>query len=597
MSVPGDVSNNAPGAAAAAPTTKTVPYAEDDLRQAVMPGEGEMARLMRAHDWSGTPLGPVASWPQSLRTAVSLILHSQHPMWIGWTPQAYFLYNDPYIEVLSRAKHPWALGRPAAEVWSEIWDVCGPLADKVFREGQASFVDDLRLFMDRGDYLEETWYSFSYSPIRDESGGVGGLFCPSNDTTPKVIGARRLRTLSELATGIQAGAMTTTASASVAQELWKNPDDIPFALLYVKSPNGRHAYLNQAVRLDGAGEFLAPQSVDLTGESGGPVFWPLSDVFTTRMPRKVSVKQFDAIPRGLANQRVSDAIVLPVVSRGDDKPLGVLIAGLNPTRRLDADYQTFFELVATQVGTAIQSARVVEDEKKRADMLAEIDKAKTTFFSNVSHEFRTPLTLMLGPLEDSLSGTSLPPNDREHVEVAHRNARRLLKLVNSLLDFSRIEAGRARAVYQPTDLSSLTAELASNFRSACERAGLELIVDCPPLSEAVFVDREMWEKIVLNLLSNAFKFTFEGKISVRIRESGGRVELSVSDTGVGIPEAELPRLFERFNRIAGQRSRSFEGSGIGLALVQELVKLHGGSISVESQVGDGTTFVVSVPFG
>jgi PAS domain-containing protein len=158
-------------------------------------GGGEMGRLIREFDWSAHPLGRASEWPQSLKTAISLILNSQHPMWIGWGPEMSFLYNDAYLHVLGLAKHPKALGRPAADVWPEIWDVCGPLADKVFREGQASFVDDVRLFMDRGDYLEETWYSFSYSPIRDESGGVGGLFCPSNDTTPKVIGARRLRTL------------------------------------------------------------------------------------------------------------------------------------------------------------------------------------------------------------------------------------------------------------------------------------------------------------------------------------------------------------------------------------------------------------------
>jgi signal transduction histidine kinase/FixJ family two-component response regulator len=288
---------------------------------------------------------------------------------------------------------------------------------------------------------------------------------------------------------------------------------------------------------------------------------------------------------------------LPVISRGDDKPLGVLMAGMNPTRRSDPDYQTFFELVATQVGTVIQNARVTEEEKKRADMLEQLDHAKTAFFSNVSHEFRTPLTLMIGNLEAALAGTSVPQNEREQLDMAHRNSLRLLKLVNSLLDFSRIEAGRAHATYRPTDVALLTAELASNFRSACDRAGLKLVVDCPALPQPVYVDPGMWEKIVLNLLSNAFKFTFAGAITVGLREVDGQVELSVHDTGVGIPKAELPRLFERFHRIAGQRSRSYEGSGIGLALVQELVKLHGGEIHAESEAGLGTTLTIRIPFG
>jgi len=566
-------------------------------------GGGEMGRLIREYDWSSHRLGKPAAWPRSLKTAVSLILNSQHPMWIGWGQEMSFLYNDAYLHVLGLAKHPNALGRPASEVWSEIWDVCGPLADKVFRFGEASFVDDVRLFMQRGDHLEETYYSFSYSPIRDESGGVGGLFCPSTDTTPKVLGARRLRTLSELAGGAYAGEMTDAACAMVAHELAKNPDDVPFALLYIANAEGTQILLKQMIGLSGFAppldQIVAPRIVELTPGVSGPsnTIWPLAEVFASKAARQVDLPALDAFPVGPAAQPVCHAMILPVVSRGDVKPLGVLISGMNPTRRADPDYATFFELMATQVGTVIQNARVTEDEKKRADMLEQLDRAKTAFFSNVSHEFRTPLTLMIGTLEDSLSSATLPPPERERLEVAHRNSLRLLKLVNSLLDFSRIEAGRAQAAYQPTDLAALTAELASNFRSACERAGLKLEVDCPPLQEPVYVDRGMWEKIVLNLLSNAFKFTFAGEIAVRVRAANAEAELVVSDTGVGIPKDQLPRLFERFHRVAGQKSRSYEGSGIGLALVQELVKLHGGVIVCESSVGFGTAFTVRIPLG
>ncbi len=165
---------------------------------AIFAGGGQTGALIRRFDWSQTPLGPIEDWPQSLLTSVSIILNSQHPMWIGWGSDNTFLYNDPYIDVLSLAKHPWALGRPAAEVWSEIWDFCGPLADKVFQRGEPSFVNDVQLFMNRGELLEETYYSFSYSPIRDETGNVGGLFCPSAETTLKILSERRLATLSEL---------------------------------------------------------------------------------------------------------------------------------------------------------------------------------------------------------------------------------------------------------------------------------------------------------------------------------------------------------------------------------------------------------------
>jgi PAS domain S-box-containing protein len=559
-------------------------------------GTGEMGNRIRDFDWTATPLGPIESWPHSLKTSVSLILGSRHPMWIGWGPEMTFLYNDAYLHVLGPAKHHRALGRPASEVWAEIWDVCGPLADKVFGNGEASFLDDVQFLMDRGAFLEETFYSFSYSPIRDESGKVRGLFCPSTDVTPKVVNARRLRTLSQLATDALTEKTTIGACATAARTLSGNSDDIPFALLYLADAEGKTASLERIVGCVSPAAAIA-RRIDLRSDSN-PHPWPVRDVFQTARRRTISLNGASGVAFRAADRPVSKAVILPVASRRDHTPYGVLIMGVNPCRPLDADHLTFFELVASQVATAIQNATEAEEEKKRADMLAEIDRAKTVFFSNVSHEFRTPLTLMLGPLENLLANPDrLHGEDREQLLIAHRNSLRLLKLVNSLLDFSRIEAGRMQASYLPTDLSGVTRDLASNFRSAMEHAGLQLIVDCGPLSEPVYVDREMWEKIVLNLLSNAFKFTFEGSVTVRLGRSGGNAVLTVADTGIGIPEEELPRIFERFHRVETAKGRTFEGTGIGLALIQELVKLHGGVVSVDSRLGKGATFTVSLPLG
>ena len=272
------------------------------------------------------------------------------------------------------------------------------------------------------------------------------------------------------------------------------------------------------------------------------------------------------------------------------------MAGVSPRRALDDAYRGFFDLAAEHIATAISNANALEEARGRAEALAEIDRAKTAFFSNVSHEFRTPLTLLLGPTEDALASPEQALRG-EGLLTVHRNALRLLKLVNALLDFSRIEAGRAQAAYQPVDLAAVTSDLASGFRSAIERAGLSLDVVAAPLSEPACVDRGMWEKIVLNLLSNAFKFTFEGGITVAVRETDGGFELSVRDTGVGIPEDELPNVFERFHRVEGARARTHEGSGIGLALVHELVSMHGGETRVESRPGQGSTFTVAIPRG
>jgi PAS domain S-box-containing protein len=519
-------------------------------------------------------------------------------MWVGWGPAKTFLYNDAYISVLSLAKHPWALGRPAAEVWAEIWDFCGPLADKVFAKGQATFVDDVQLFMNRRDFVEETYYSFSYSPIRDEYGKVKGLFCPSKEVTAKVINARRLGTLSELTAKSLIEKSVEGACASAFSTLAKNNDDIPFAMLYLIDRERKHVFLERRCGVEGGIGTLSPERIALSQETPGAFSQAIIEVATTSRSRTVSVKDIEGLPLGPAQQRISEALVLPVTSHGQ-RPVGVLVAGVNPTRTVDAEYRTFYELVSSQIATGIANARSYEEERKRAESLAELDRAKTTFFSNVSHEFRTPLTLMLGPLEDLLAGAEarLAVEDQERLTVIHRNSLRLLKLVNCLLDFSRIEAGRVEAVFQPTDISSLTVELASAFRSAMERAGLQFEVECDPISEPIYIDRDMWEKIVLNLLSNAFKFTFEGRVSLSLRSLADGIQLQISDTGIGVPQEEVPRLFQRFHRVVGARGRTQEGTGIGLALVHELVKIHHGNIHVTSKEGSGSTFTVTIPKG
>jgi signal transduction histidine kinase len=292
-------------------------------------------------------------------------------------------------------------------------------------------------------------------------------------------------------------------------------------------------------------------------------------------------------------------LVLPLPDAANGQTMGFLVLGLSTRLPLDESYASFMTMAGNAVAAALNNAHSYEEEKRRAEALAEIDRAKTAFFSNVSHEFRTPLTLMLGPLEDLLAGRgdALSPAVRTEVEVVHRNALRLLKLVNALLDFSRLEANRVEAAYEPVDLSLLTSDLASAFRASIERAGMKLTIDARPLGEQVYVDREMWEKIVLNLLSNAFKYTLQGEIEVTLKPVDSMVELSIRDTGTGISEQELPRVFQRFHRVQGATGRTHEGTGIGLALVQELVRLHGGTVRVQSVVGAGSTFTVSIPRG
>ncbi len=554
-----------------------------------------MGRLVRSKDWSTTPLGPIASWPQSLRTTVSLCLASNFPISLAWGPQHVQIYNDGYWPICG-GKHPGSMGQDFSECWASPWPVIGDAFERALT-GETSYLENQRMFLDRHGYLEETFFTFSFSPIRDETGGVGGLFHPVTETTAKMVGERRTRALRDLAARAGRPKTSEEAFTLAADTLSAFELDVPFALFYLLNDNGREARL-VACTPSLPTEVMIP-GVDLGDPEESA--WCLADVVRANESRQLDDLEGRLGPFscGPYPETVHTALALPITPPGCDHPVAVFVAGVSTRLPLNDTYRAFYDLLAAAVTSAVANARASEEECKRAEGLAEIDRAKTAFFSNVSHEFRTPLTLMLGPLEDELAERTspLPPARHQRLETAHRNTLRLLKLVNTLLDFSRVEAGRVEASYEATNLDSYTVDLVSGFRSAIEKAHLTLTVDCPPLPEPVYVDKDMWEKIVLNLLSNAFKHTFEGGIRTTLTWCGDCVEFAVTDSGVGIPENQVPRLFERFHRVTGARSRTHEGTGIGLALVQDLIRVHGGTIRVESREGRGSTFTVSVKTG
>ncbi|WP_414571739.1 ATP-binding protein [Nostoc sp. CCY 9925] len=618
-------------------------------------GGGEMGARMRELDWSKTSLGPTQHWPQSLKTAVRIMLTSRQPMFVWWGDELINLYNDPYKAIIG-GKHPEALGQPASHVWREIWDQVGPRAESAMLKNEGTYDEALLLIMERNGYPEETYYTFSYSPVPNDEGKTGGIICANTDDTQRIIGERQLKLLRELATRTADARTFDEACTLSASCLETNPYDLPFAMIYLVDPDQQQVFLARTCRIH-PNHIAVPETVALDSDA----VWPFAEVMTTHQTKLVDILEadFGSLPCGVWQRSPHQAVAVPIAPSGQTGKAGILVAGLNPFRLFDESYRGFIELIAAQIAASIANAQAYEQERKRAEALAEIDRAKTVFFSNVSHEFRTPLTLMLGPLEEILtnSGGLLPANEQEQLKMVQRNGLRLLKLVNSLLDFSRIEAGRVQASYEPTDLAMFTAELASVFRSAIERAGMQLLVNCPPLPAPVYVDRQMWEKIVFNLLSNAFKFTLAGKIVVNLqwlekedkgtggygergqgdKGTGGHgergqedkgtggygdvgnlsqrltaspplrvpasspasafVEFSVQDTGIGIPAAEIPHLFERFHRVKGSQGRTFEGSGIGLSLVQELVKMHGGTVQVSTVLGAGSCFTVSIPTG
>ncbi|MGW4421004.1 SpoIIE family protein phosphatase [Streptosporangium sp. NPDC004631] len=531
---------------------------------------GEMGERIRRHDWEATPLGPIGRWSAPLRSAVDIALSARAQIVLFWGPEYIAIYNDPYIPTIG-AKHPAALGRPAAENWSETWEVLKPLLDRVRDTEEPFWAQDHPFLLRRHGFLEQTYFDVSYGPVHLADGTVGGVLCLVSETTGRVLGERRMRTLSLV--GVATSGMTTRVDVARAtvSALADARDDVPFSLVYLLDDDGD---LRIALPHDAAPERIAADDDLLRSVAG--------DGGVTTVPGE----RFGASEQ---------AVAVPITSGTELQ--GLLVCGVNPRLQPGGPYQEFFEVLASGVSRALSAARTHERERREARTLAELDSAKTAFFATVSHELRTPLTLILGPLEELLDDPALGPGHQAVLRTARRNALRLLALVNDVLNFTGAGSGRARAHYQRTDLAAQTGELASVFRSALESAGLTLRVEGEPLPEPVHIDRRMWERVVFNLLSNALKHTFTGGVTVGVRPGDGCATVTFSDTGIGIAEHEIPNIFERFHRIPGSPSRRHDGMGIGLALVRELVALHGGRIEVDSLLGRGTTFTVTLPYG
>ena len=559
-------------------------------------GGGKMGELIRSKDWSKTALGSPDTWPQSLRTTISLCIASNFPIAIVWGPNRVQIYNDGYLPITGDM-HPVSMGQDFAACWVSAWPVIGQAFEEASL-GQARFLENQHIFLDRYGYKEETFFTFSFSPILDESGGVGGLFHPVLELTQQTLAERRLKILSTVANHTVKARTADEAIALIVDCLKDFELDIPFVLLYSIAADGKEANLEGSVGVEKDSP-LAPAKINL--EERLLKSWPFTEVIQTGKAVQVenTTNIFGSFNCGPYPEQPEQAMVFPVIIPGEDHNKYFLVAGVSSRRRLDEKYLLFYELLAAAVTNELAKARVYEEERKKAEALAEIDKAKTVFFSNISHEFRTPLTLMLSPLEELLNqkNNHFSESEKQNIETAQRNAMRLLKLVNTLLDFSRIESGRQQAVFNLVDIVALTKNLAANFRSVIEKAELKLIVQADTIIQPIYVDKQMWEKIVFNLLSNAFKYTLKGSITVALSAEEDFAVLKVTDTGVGIPENELPKMFERFHRVQNVTGRTYEGTGIGLSLIKELVQMHHGTINVESKLNEGSVFTVKIPTG
>jgi len=540
-------------------------------------------------DWSASPLGPSSEWPLELLTAVRALMPSGLPIMICWGEDLVQIYNDAFAPLLAQ-KHPAAMGQAAPDCWAEEWRRIGPLVEEVLAGDRTLFNEELPLFLNRHGYLEETYWNFSGNVIPGADSERQGLMLLAIDDTARVVSNRRLSTIHELSVMSTAG-MTSLGEVCQAalRVMSRNRQALPFAACYVREGSELRLMASYG-ESQGRPAFPGTIAEDAENAVARAARTGLREMLD-HLEKVADVGNIDASPLGKAVP--TSAMLIPLLLSGEAEALGVLVLGVNPYRAVDAEYHNFFELASRQLGTLLTDAWAYQYQRGRAEMLAALQESRTRLFQDVSHEFRTPLTLVLSGLESvSVEGAGL---DAEQLDSARRAALRLERLVDTLLTFAQAESGALVAQREATDLVQLTGEAAAMFRSAIEQADLQYVVELPDKPMFVDIDREMWSRIVVNLLSNAYKFTAHGRIRVRLGTSKDWVSLTVEDTGVGIERAALGRVFERFQQARATQVRGGPGAGIGLALVADLARAHQGNVDVSSEPGVGSTFSVSLP--
>jgi len=556
-------------------------------------GAAAMRSVYQQVDWSATALGPQETWPALLRLVADLCLDSDSPVLIGWGPDLLMLYNEAYIPLLGAEKHPWALGRPASEVKPRLWPAEEERVHDIMQTGRPYHLDDQLLIIERRGYPEEAYFSLSISALRDADGTIVGVFTAISEPTWHVQYERRLQALRRLGTvSITADDSLASTCRAALEVIGKTRASVPFAAVFLRDLASQGPRRAAGYGFDEAAA-ASCELVELAPTSG-PVLHVLEHGGTELVSGLRERYPNVFAPGPLGPLTPDQAFVLPVIMLGARKPLGVLVLGVNPYLRPDDSYTAFAVMASRQLGVMVTDAVSYQGELKRQQALQELERARTEFFQNITHELRAPLTMLLMPLQDILvePGVVLPAAARDTVETSVRAGDRLQRVVDALLDISRVESSALIPYREEIDLVLATLDVVEGFRPTAE-GRLNLRVDMPTDPLRAYVDRTMWTTIVGNLVNNALKFTADGEVAVILSGDDSHVLLTVADTGIGIPHDKQTAIFERFNR--GTAGDQHPGSGIGLALVAELTSAHGGTVEVDSEPGAGSRFIVRLP--
>jgi signal transduction histidine kinase/ActR/RegA family two-component response regulator len=557
---------------------------------------GPMGELVRAFDWARTPLGPIASWPTSLRSVVSLILGSKQPMFLWWGPELIQIYNDAYVPSFGVGKHPRALGQAGKACWTEIWQIVEPQISEALG-GKSSWHEDALVPIERNGRIEEVYWTYGYSPVFDDSNEIAGVLVVCNETTSQVLARQQER---------QARALVDQERARLLS-LFKQA---PAGICLLRGPRFEIDFINeQYARLVGRSDIVGKPLLTALPELRGQGFDALlQDVLTTstvyvgrEVLARLAVEGGD--PASLIDVYVT--FIYSPLRDANGTTEGVAVFAFDVTEQVMARRKV--ETLAAQLKESVEDAQ--RAERDRAALLAQAEhdreraeaanRAKDDFLATASHELRTPLNAILGWARLLRSGKLDSRKAAQALETIERNAGAQVRLIEDILDGSRIVAGKLGLDARPLDLVQVASVAIDSLRPAADAKNIRLTTALGLGSGELVGDAERLQQVVWNLCNNAIKFTPSGgNVSVRLERHAVEVELSVTDDGIGIEAELLSKIFDRFVQAETSTTRRHGGLGLGLALVRHLTEAHGGTVEARSAGrGAGSSFIVRLPIG